>query len=127
MLIFSFLRAIYQLKKTSDYSQNDPPGPEQNLEKTNYLYEITFNKPGGLVMPILVEYTYADGSTLTERYPVQIWRKNDDSYTRLLASEKEIVGVQVDPNEETADVNTTNNSWPRTKVQTDFDRFKETN
>ena len=50
-----------------------------------------------------------------------------DSYTRLLASEKEIVGVQVDPNEETADVNTTNNSWPRTKVQTDFDRFKETN
>ena len=100
---------------------------QENLEKTNYLYEITFNKPGGLVMPILVEYTYADGSTLTERYPVQIWRKNDDSYTRLLASEKEIVGVQVDPNEETADVNTTNNSWPRTKVRTDFDRFKETN
>ena len=84
---------------------------QENLEKTNYLYEITFNKPGGLVMPILVEYTYADGSTLTERYPVQIWRKNDDSYTRLLASEKEIVGVQVDPNEETADVNTTNNSF----------------
>ena len=100
---------------------------QENLEKTNYLYEITFNKPGGLVMPILVEYTYADGSTLTERYPVQIWRKNDDSYSRLLASDKEIVGVQVDPNEETADVNTTNNSWPRTKVQTDFDRFKETN
>ena len=100
---------------------------QENLEKTNYLYEITFNKPGGLVMPILVEYTYADGSTLIERYPVQIWRKNDDSYSRLLASEKEIVGVQVDPNEETADVNTTNNSWPRTKVQTDFDRFKETN
>ena len=100
---------------------------QENLEKTNYLYEITFNKPGVLVMPILVEYTYADGSTLTERYPVQIWRKNDDSYSRLLASDKEIVGVQVDPNEETADVNTTNNSWPRTKVQTDFDRFKETN
>ena len=100
---------------------------QENLQKTNYLYEITFNKPGGLVMPILVEYTYADGSTLTESYPVQIWRKNDDSYSRLLASEKEIVGVQVDPNEETADVNTTNNSWPRTKVQTDFDRFKETN
>ncbi len=100
---------------------------QENLEKTNYLYEVTFNKPGGLVMPILVEYNYADGSTLTERYPVQIWRKNDDSYSRLLASEKEIVGVQVDPNVETADVNTTNNSWPRTKVQTDFDRFKETN
>ena len=59
--------------------------------------------------------------------PVQIWRKNDNSYTRVLTSEKEIVGIQVDPNEETADVNTTNNSWPREEVMTDFDRFKESN
>jgi len=100
---------------------------QENLAKANYLYEITFNKPGGLVMPILVEYTYSDGSTMSERYPVQIWRKNDNSYTRVLTSEKEIVGVQVDPNEETADVNTTNNSWPREEVMTDFDRFKENN
>jgi hypothetical protein len=100
---------------------------QENLAKANYLYEITFNKPGGLVMPILVEYTYADGSTMSERYPVQIWRKNDNSYTRLLTSEKEIVGIQVDPNEETADVNTTNNSWPQEEVMTDFDRFKESN
>ena len=100
---------------------------QENLAKANYLYEITFNKPGGLVMPILVEYTYADGSTMSERYPVQIWRKNDNSYTRVLTSEKEIVGIQVDPNEETADVNTTNNTWPREEVMTDFDRFKESN
>ena len=78
-------------------------------------------------MPILVKYTYADGSTMSERYPVQIWRKNDNSYTRVLTSEKEIVGIQVDPNEETADVNTTNNTWPREEVMTDFDRFKESN
>jgi hypothetical protein len=44
-----------------------------------------------------------------------------------LTSEKEIVGIQVDPNEETADVNTTNNSWPQEEVMTDFDRFKESN
>jgi hypothetical protein len=99
----------------------------EHLEKINYLYEITFNKPGGLVMPILVEYTYADGSKMSERYPVQVWRKNDNSYTRVLASEKEIVEIQLDPGRETADVNTTNNIWPRLKVQTDFDRFKETN
>ena len=100
---------------------------QENLAKANYLYEITFNKPGGLVMPILVEYTYADGTTMSELYPVQIWRKNDNNYTRVLTSEKEIVGIQVDPNEETADVNTTNNSWPREKAMTDFDRFKESN
>ena len=107
--------------------QNGLTVAQENLAKANYLYEITFNKPGGLVMPILVEYTYADGSTMSERYPVQIWRKNDNSYTRVLTSEKEIVGIQVDPNEETADVNTTNNTWPREEVMTDFDRFKESN
>jgi hypothetical protein len=107
--------------------QNGFTVAQENLAKANYLYEITFNKPGGLVMPILVEYTYADGSTMSERYPVQIWRKNDNSYTRVLTSEKEIVGIQVDPNEETADVNTTNNTWPREKAMTDFDRFKESN
>jgi hypothetical protein len=42
-----------------------------------------------------------------------------------LTTEKEIVDIQVDPNEETADVNTTNNSWPREEAITDFDRFKE--
>ena len=109
------------------FHRRSDPVAQENLAKANYLYEITFNKPGGLVMPILVEYTYADGSIMSERYPVQIWRKNDNSYTRVLTSEKEIVGIQVDPNEETADVNTTNNSWPREKAMTDFDRFKESN
>ena len=35
MLKNMFLEAIYQLKKTSDCSQNDPPGPEQHLKKNN--------------------------------------------------------------------------------------------
>ncbi|MGB0199140.1 MAG: M1 family metallopeptidase [Flavobacteriaceae bacterium] len=93
-------------------------------EDTNHFYEITFNKPGGLVMPILVEYTFEDGTTLKERYPVQVWRKNDNNYTRVMATDKEIIGVKVDPKEETADVNTTNNQWPRRQSQTEFDQFK---
>ena len=116
-----------QLDVEEYLAENGRTAALEHVEKINYLYEITFNKPGGLVMPILVEYTYADGSKMSERYPVQVWRKNDNSYTRILASEKEIVEIQLDPNRETADVNTTNNIWPRLKVQTDFDRFKETN
>ena len=27
------IEAVYQLRKTSDYSQNDPPGPEQHKKK----------------------------------------------------------------------------------------------
>ena len=75
-------------------------------------------------MPILVEYTFEDGTTKRERYPVQVWRKNDNNYTRVMASDKEITGIQVDPDEETADVNTTNKQWPRRQNQTEFDQFK---
>ena len=32
----------------------------------SFFYEIVFEKPGGLVMPIIVEYTYADGSKKRE-------------------------------------------------------------
>lgn len=97
------------------------------LKMPKYFYEITFNKPGGLIMPIIVEYTYADGTSEKVTYPVQIWRKNDDQVSRTLATEKEITKIVVDPDFETADVDTDNNSWPRTKEAGEFERFKERN
>ena len=47
-------------------------------------YEITFEKPGGLVMPLIVDYTYADGSVERVNYPVQVWRKNDAEIKKVL-------------------------------------------
>lgn len=92
----------------------------------NFVYEVTFNKPGGLVMPLIVKYTYADNSEELKRYPVQVWRKNDAAVTKAILSQKEIVKIEVDPNLETADVNTSNNVWPREeKSKSDFDRFKD--
>ena len=61
------------------------------FSSTNNFYEISFNKPGGLVMPIIVEYTYEDGTSFREKYPAQIWRKNDSEYKRVLVSSKKIV------------------------------------
>src|SRR5690606_3447579 len=52
------------------------------LKQPNYFYQVTFNKPGGLVMPIIVEYTYADGTREKLSYPVQVWRKNDNEVTK---------------------------------------------
>jgi hypothetical protein len=43
-----------------------------------HLYEITFSNKGGLVMPIIVEFTLEDGSKQVERIPAQIWRKNEN-------------------------------------------------
>lgn len=89
----------------------------------NYLYEITYNKPGGLVMPIIVEFTYQDGTKERKTYPAQIWRFNDNEVTKVFSSSKQVKSIQIDPDLETADVDTTNNSWPKNE-KSKFDKFK---
>ena len=97
------------------------------IKEPKFFYKVTFEKPGGLVMPIIVEYTYADGTSKTETYPAQIWRLNDKEVSKTLATEKEIVSITVDPKLETADVDTSNNSWPREMKASEFDNFKQQN
>ena len=91
--------------------------------KSNFFYEITFNKPGGLVMPIIAEYTYKDGSKERKVYPAQIWRYNDKEITKVVKSDKEITNITIDPDLETADVDTSNNNWPQ-KKDSKFSKFK---
>ena len=89
-----------------------------------YFYEVEFEKPGGLVMPLIVEYSYSDGSSEMVKYPAQVWRKNDSFVRKVISTDKELIGVKVDPNLETADINLSNNSWPRKEASSDFERFK---
>jgi hypothetical protein len=76
-------------------------------------------------MPLIVEYTYADGTKESVTYPPEIWRKNDVEVSRVLSSQKELVGIVVDPKQETADIDTTNNAWPKKDEKSDFDQFKD--
>ncbi|WP_149277387.1 M1 family metallopeptidase [Pareuzebyella sediminis] len=96
-----------------------------NVKQPKYFYEVTYDKPGGLPMPLIVEYTYADGSTENITYPPEIWRKNDKEVSVVLASQKELTGVVVDPKAETADIDVTNNAWPKKEEPSDFDKMKE--
>jgi hypothetical protein len=97
-----------------------------NAKKANskFFYEVTFDKPGGLVMPIIVEFTYKDGTKSRKKYPAEIWRFNDKEITKAIRSDKEISSIVIDPDLETADVDTSNNSWPK-KKDSKFDKFKE--
>ncbi|WP_438972613.1 M1 family metallopeptidase [Polaribacter sp.] len=96
-------------------------GFSKNADK--YHYEITYEKPGGLVMPIIVEFTYKDGTKEKKTYPAQIWRYNDKEVTKVFSSNKQIESIQIDPDLETADVDTSNNSFPREKTNK-FEKFK---
>jgi len=103
---------------------NFTPAERAKLKEPKFFYQITFDKPGGLVMPIIVEYTFADGTTEIVRYPVQVWRKNDAEVSKAVATDKEIIKVVVDPFLETADVNLENNSWPREEKEDKFEQFR---
>ena len=97
----------------------------KSLKIPKYFYEIIFDKPGGLVMPIIVEYEYEDGSKERIKYPVQVWRKNDNLVSKVVTSNKKIINISLDPDLETADIDTSNNSWPKKEEKSDFENFKE--
>ncbi len=90
-----------------------------------YFYEVTFEKPGGLVMPIILELTYEDGTKERKTFPAQIWRYNENEVKKVFKTQKIITNLVIDPDLETADVDTSNNSWPKKVQQSDFDQFKE--
>ncbi|UCE95006.1 MAG: M1 family metallopeptidase [Flavobacteriaceae bacterium] len=97
----------------------------ENLKDTKYFYEIIFEKPGGLVMPILAQITYEDGTVEDKYYPAEIWRFNDKEVKKVLGTEKRITGIKIDPNGLTADVNPDNNSWPKEESDSKFESFKK--
>jgi len=118
-------------KKAEDYrvlneyiEQNFSVKEKAELKSPKYFYELTFEKPGGLVMPIVVEFEYEDGTKERKQYPAQIWRLNDNEVVKVFPSSKAIIKITIDPDEETADVDTSNNSWPKDE-DTKFDKFKK--
>jgi len=110
------------IKLLSDYvAQNFSVEEKASMKNPKYFYEVEFNKPGGMLMPIVVEITYDDNTKENFKFPAQIWRKNNDTAKRVFATEKEIKTIQIDPKQETADIDVTNNTWPKAEVKSKFD------
>ena len=110
------------IKPLDDYLQANFSAEERaKLTEPKYFYQVTFDKPGGLVMPIIVELTFEDGTKENQTFPAQIWRLNDAEVTRTFATQKMISKIVLDPKAETADVDTTNNTWPAAQQKSKFD------
>lgn len=92
--------------------------------KAKQFYELQFSNKGGLVMPIIIEWTFKDGTKEIERIPAQVWRKNESHLTKLFVKDKEVTSIKLDPNRETADIDETNNSWPSIATESKFEVFK---
>ncbi len=90
-----------------------------------HYYEITFKNVGGMVMPLIIEWEYTDGSKELEKISAYIWRKNENQVTKAFAKSKEVKAVRLDPYRETADIDEENNVWPRNTNKTSrFEAFK---
>ena len=114
--------SINAVKSLSDYiAQNFSDEEKATMKTPKYFYEVEFNKPGGMLMPILVEITYEDETKENFKFPAQIWRKNNETAKRVFATEKTIKKIQIDPKLETADIDVTNNAWPKVEVKSKFD------
>jgi len=120
----------FEVSKTADEQfQNyyNSLGDEERkiYESKKNFYELEFSNLGGLVIPLIIEWTFKDGSKQTDRIPAYVWRKNENKVTKVFAKDKEVISVQLDPNRETADIDESNNSWPRKSQPTRFELFKE--
>jgi len=90
----------------------------------NY-YELNFSNKGGLVMPVIIEWTFEDGTKEIDRIPVEIWRKNENKFTKVFVKEKEVKAIVIDPYKETADIDESNNNWPVKELPTRFQVYKK--
>jgi hypothetical protein len=98
----------------------------KKLEGKN-IYQIKFKNVGGLVTPLVIEWTYKDGSKEIERIPAEIWRINENEVVKVFVKEKEVVNIVLDPNFELADVEMNNNVFPKKTSESRFDQFKKSN
>jgi hypothetical protein len=94
------------------------------LENKN-IYEITLSNKGGLVMPVIIEWTYKDGTKEIDRIPAEIWRVNENKVTKVFAKEKEVASVVIDPMKETSDISIDDNTFPRVAQPSKFDELKK--
>ena len=110
---------------TGEYRASIPNDKFKAMAEGKHFYEVTFKNKGGLVTPILIEWTYADGTTEMEKLPAEIWRMNENQVTKTFMKTKEVTNIVVDPNKLTADVDTEDNIFPRKAPASRLDKFKE--
>ncbi len=99
---------------------------KQMLEQGKYFYELTFERKGGLVMPIILEMEFEDGTTQLERIPAEVWKMGKKTIQKVFPTQKKVVQFFLDPYRETADIDTSNNYYPRQADQPSrFQLFKQ--
>jgi len=119
-----FKTNVLDKEEYSKYMKNLNAEEKEILKSDKNYYELQFSNIGGLVMPIILEFVYIDGTKEVIRIPAEIWKKNSKEVKKIFILDKEVSSVRLDPFLETADVDLNNNSWPARNEPTRFQLFK---
>ncbi len=98
-------------KEHRDFLASLTPGERTLIEAGHNYYEVVLANCGGLVMPVILKFTYEDGSERIERIPAEIWRRTPDRVSKVFVTGKTVREIELDPLLETADVDRRNNRW----------------
>tara|TARA_B100000579_G_scaffold430342_1_gene443568 strand:- start:183 stop:1946 length:1764 start_codon:yes stop_codon:yes gene_type:complete len=120
-----FSTNILDREDYNNYLKNLNAEEKELLNSNTNYYEIQFSNIGGLVMPIILEFEFIDGTTELIKIPSEIWKQNSKKIKKIFILENEVVNIKLDPFLETADVDMNNNYWPPRNEPTRFQLFKQ--
>jgi len=111
-------------KKFERYMEGLDDEQKDLLKLKQNFYVIDLSNIGGLVMPVILELHYEDGTTEELRIPAEIWRRDNESVSKLVMTDKTLEEVVLDPHLETADTDLENNFWPRRIHESRFELYE---
>ncbi|CCH56927.1 putative aminopeptidase [Fibrisoma limi BUZ 3] len=114
-------------KKYQDYlatlTEDERRALQENAGKN--FYTISLKNKGGVPMPVIIRMEFEDGTDSIARFPAEIWRFNDVSIKKVIATSKKVKQWTLDPFQEIADIDSENNSFPRQSQPSRFQLFKQ--
>ena len=127
---FYATRNIYKadaldLKDYKEFISKTDPKDLELLNANKQFYEISFSNNGGLVMPLILEFTFVNGKKEVIRIPAEIWRQYEEKVSKVFIFDQEVTSVRLDPFLETADTDLDNNSWPKKEIPSRYQLFKQ--
>ena len=112
-------------KQFEEFTKTLTPEEKALMDSHSYYYQITVENVGGLIMPLIFQFTLKDGSKKEFRIPAEIWKMSEPTVTKVFVLPQPAIEIALDPFLETADVELNNNHWPAKMVPNRFDLFKE--
>ena len=90
-----------------------------------HFYELELENKGGLVMPVILDFHFVDGTSERVQLPAEVWRYNEERIVKIFAFDQPVHHILVDPDEELADVDMSNNIYPSVEHISRLQQFRE--